>query len=398
MVGGGTVNKSRASFQEEWFASRYDQRLKDIATKYPHLASVVKADRSPILDHAEAAQRAEQKSAEMADRIGMVDVRESVPALKKVPILPDVANLTANIATNPTATVAQFWGGFKAQMQDPVEAAMNLAGFGAGRASMSVLKTAMLNAAANAAVEAVANPLRQYNRKEMGLDYGWERFFSDVSGAAATGALLDAGVRGPYRAVITRFGRDVPEGQMFSKQGRGGLLTDAIPQMDPIKPVVREKITPEEYEKARTGDIDAISQLTQAAQALLQEGRGFFGAGVEFTQLEAFVRSILEPFAAQANAESLPNALNALTTVLDRLTAWLNGQGATGPNLTIAAASAVAAPAGLALAVQSSGGGDTAVAELVELRGEVRSLRDKFEDAAQIVARAITLAAKNQPR
>ena len=267
MVGGGTVNKSRASFQEEWFASRYDQRLKDIATKYPHLASVVKADRSPILDHAEAAQRAEQKSAEMADRIGMVDVRESVPALKKVPILPDVANLTANIATNPTATVAQFWGGFKAQMQDPVEAAMNLAGFGAGRASMSVLKTAMLNAAANAAVEAVANPLRQYNRKEMGLDYGWERFFSDVSGAAATGALLDAGVRGPYRAVITRFGRDVPEGQMFSKQGRGGLLTDAIPQMDPIKPVVREKITPEEYEKARTGDIDAIESIAKKSGA-----------------------------------------------------------------------------------------------------------------------------------
>lgn len=149
---------------------------------------------------------------------------------------------------------------------------------------------------------------------------------------------------------------------------------------------------------AATGDVDAIRALTNAAQQLLQEGRGFFGAGAEFTQIEAFVRSILQPFAAQANADSLPNALNALTVVLDRLTAWLNGQGAPGQNLTVGAGAAVLTPASLSAAAVNGAGGDTAVAELVELRGEVRELKAGFADAAAQVARAIEFIGKNLPR
>lgn len=267
-VGAGNVDKSRAVFQQEWFASEYDRRLREIQDRYPQHGGVIKSDRSPVLDHAEIAQAAERKSADIAERLGMVDVRDGRPGLKYVPVLPDIANLVANTATNPTATVAQFWGGFKAQMQDPVEATMNLLGFGAGKASMSVLKTALLNAGANAAIEAAAQPMRQYNRKELGLEYGWERALADISGAAATGALLDAGVRIPYRAAVTRFGKDAPAGEMFSKHGRGGILTDAIEQTTPITPIVREQITPAELEKARAGDIDAIEAIAKKTGAI----------------------------------------------------------------------------------------------------------------------------------
>lgn len=151
---------------------------------------------------------------------------------------------------------------------------------------------------------------------------------------------------------------------------------------------------------AATGDVDAIARLTQAAQQLLQEGRGVFGAGVEFTQLETFVRNILEPFAAQANASSLPNALNALTAVIDRLNAWLSGQGAPGSNLTIAAASAVAAPAGLAVATAGAAAGDggAVVAELEYVGAKVDRLSERIDNAADQVSRALEQIAKQGGR
>lgn len=85
-------------------------------------------------------------------------------------------------------------------------------------------------------------------------------------------------------------------------------------------------------QRAARGDIDAINQITGAGDRFLQESAGYYGVGsADFARDEAFVRSLLEPLGAAADATSLSEAMLDLTEVLVRLTALLNRQGVNDP-------------------------------------------------------------------
>jgi len=266
--------KSRVSgYSQDERVAAYNAQLADLALKHPEHASIIDPTNSPMVVAQKRAAEMERRSAELSEKAGLVQGRD-IPALGKVPLLRDIGALGYNLAAHPINTAAQFAGSMSGQLQDPVETAMQAVGFAPGMslggkaAAQSVLKHALMNAAANTVLELGMQPLRQMDRKELGLDYGWDRFFASLEGAAASGFVLDAAIRTPYRAGIRRFGRDTPAETPFSKHGRGGFFTDAVPEVTPIKPRVREKITEDEIKRGEAGDLDAIESIARKSGAL----------------------------------------------------------------------------------------------------------------------------------
>lgn len=152
---------------------------------------------------------------------------------------------------------------------------------------------------------------------------------------------------------------------------------------------------------AGQGDTNAMSQLAQAAQLLLTEGRNFFGAGAEFTALEAMVRNLLQPFGAIAGSSDLQGAFALLTEAVHRLTAVLQrGTPATNGFTAGTVAASVFTPAGLAVATAGGGAGDSGavVAELEYVGAKVDRLSERIDNAADQVSRALEQIAKHGGR
>lgn len=153
---------------------------------------------------------------------------------------------------------------------------------------------------------------------------------------------------------------------------------------------------------AGQGDTNAMSQLAQAAQQLLQEGRNFFGAGAEFSALEAMVRNLLQPFGAIAGSSDLQGAFALLTEAVHRLTAVLQGNAlpATGNLTTGPVAAALFAPTGLALASAAGTTGDAvSVVEAIEQTNmRLDEIAAYVDRGLEKIARSVEVASKDGGR
>lgn len=173
-------------------------------------------------------------------------------------------------AADPLYRASILIAGFAGSMANPADAVANLVGFAAGGAAKSLIKNFAINAATNAGVQGVISATQQAENKAAGLPYGFKAWAEEVRDAAVTGGLLDLGIRGPSRAILRRYGRDVAPGEMFSKNTpRGGFALDAIetPKL-PERPPARPEITPELVEKARSGDLKATREIAERTGAI----------------------------------------------------------------------------------------------------------------------------------
>lgn len=153
----------------------FDAELKKLADQRPDLVGVLKPDRSPLEDARALAARTEHDMQERAERY-----------------------------RGPwgTGAAAQFAGGFLGMFNDPVNT-MSLAVGPTGRAGQGLKGLTWMaakQAAANAGVEALSQPVVASWRKEAGLEYSFANFAANVGGAAAFGFGVDFGVRGAWRA------------------------------------------------------------------------------------------------------------------------------------------------------------------------------------------------------
>lgn len=206
-----------------------------------------------------------ETSNDMGQVLGLADPKAGV--LGGVPIMGSVAALARNVATQPGTVLAQMGGSLYGQLSSPADTLGNLIGFGAGRAATSIIKSAVMNAASNAAVQGVLSAGKQGDYAKAGLPSGWKVWLEEVEGAAAMGFALDAGIRTPARAAIRQFGRDVEAGKAFSRNTvRGGFLKDAEP------PAPAPKIDPETLRKAADGDLLHHGDLAAAREVLEKTG------------------------------------------------------------------------------------------------------------------------------
>jgi hypothetical protein len=181
-------------------------------------------------------------------------------------IISATASTAANIVTSPRVMAARLAGSLVGQMYSPVDALANLIGFGAGHAAKSLVKNALINGAVNAGVQAPMSYAKQSDYQEAGLPYGWKVWLAEVEGAAGMGIGLDAAIRGPSRAILRRYGRDVAPDQLFSRNTvRGGWLQDAIaPGAETRLPARPEPIVDAETaRRAEAGDITAQKAILE---------------------------------------------------------------------------------------------------------------------------------------
>lgn len=205
----------------------------------------------------ETMRRAREEAAAATARVGLASPTD-VPLVGKIPVVgPLLGALPAlgyNLLTAPRYTATQLAASLAAQMTSPADAAVNLLSFGAGGAAASLVKNAALNAAANAAGQALLSAPKQLSYKSAGLPYGAQVWAEEVAGAAGGGFAADLAIRGPARAAVSRFGRDVAPGEMLSRNTeRGGLFRD----------VARPEIDPDLIKRADAGDIAATREILE---------------------------------------------------------------------------------------------------------------------------------------
>lgn len=208
----------------------------------------------------------------MTEQAGLLQGKD-VPLVGSIPKAgPAIGTFVAfpyNLVTSPGYTASQLAGSLAGQMTSPVDASVNLLSFGAGGAAKSLLKNMVLNASVNAVGQAALSAPKQASYKSAGLPYGVEVWLNEVAGAAATGGALDLSIRGPSRAILTRYGRDTPAGTMFSRNTeRGGFLLDAIEAPKLPEAPVRPVIEPELIKKAEAGDIAATRTIAERTGAI----------------------------------------------------------------------------------------------------------------------------------
>ena len=253
---------------------KWKQAVRDLATKFPDALPWDMLADEPERKAWEHMKAAREASNEVSERRGLVDSKD-VPILGSIPVvkqtLGTAAAFGANAVRDPAAAWTQLSRSLMAQMTSPMDAAANLVGFGLpGAAARSLLKNAAFNGLTNAGVQIPISAYKQGDYKQAGLPYGLEVMLEEVGGAFGTGFALDAGVRGPGRAAISRFGRDVAPDQMLSRNTpRGGLLLDAIEKPDvpaPRQPSVA--VARETIEAAAGGDIKATREILEKTGAI----------------------------------------------------------------------------------------------------------------------------------
>lgn len=192
---------------------------------------------------------------DLEERLGM-SVAQQRPWLGPVDyVVSPAEKMLKDLWYKPGLTAAGFAGGFVGQMVSLPDALINLVGAGVGGKSASIAKNAVLNAAVNMGGQLPLSTLKQWQYKEAGLPYGSDVVTREVAGAGAAGFILDAGVRTAAR---------VPKYISGDTKGLGGFVNDAPKPLPlPDAPPVREAVTPELFEKAQAGDIEAIKEYAR---------------------------------------------------------------------------------------------------------------------------------------
>lgn len=251
------------------------RRIGELRTKHPDKLPWDEIENEPSRLAWEKMRATREKTTEMSEAIGMVEGSQ-VPLVGKIPIAGPILGtgpaFLYNLAHSPRYTLAQLGAGFGAQMTSPLDATVNLMSFGAGGAAKSILRNAAINAAVNASGQALLSAPKQISYREAGLPYGWEVWANEVGSAAVMGGVIDAMVRYPARTLLRRYGRDVPAGEMFSKNTeRAGFFTDLPKTLDlPERPPVREteNVSRETWDKAKAGDVEALREVATRTGAI----------------------------------------------------------------------------------------------------------------------------------
>lgn len=251
------------------------RRIGELRTKHPDKLPWDEIENEPSRLAWEKMRATREKTTEMSEALGMVEGSQ-VPLVGKIPIAGPILGtgpaFLYNLAHSPRYTLAQLGAGFGAQMTSPLDATVNLMSFGAGGAAKSILRNAAINAAVNASGQALLSAPKQISYREAGLPYGWEVWANEVGSAAVMGGVIDAMVRYPARTLLRRYGRDVPAGEMFSKNTeRAGFFTDLPKTLDlPERPPVREteNVSREAWDKAKAGDVEALRDVATKTGAI----------------------------------------------------------------------------------------------------------------------------------
>ncbi len=241
----------------------WNRRIAELRAKAPDALPWDDLVQAPAREAGATMREARARQQEVSVRRGFIEPRD-LGAVGSVPLVGSTLALGTNLARDPAGIVNQFAGSLYGQFHSPIDAAANLLSFGAGRAAWSLIRNAVANAMANAGIQAALSLPKQYDYEKAGLPHGWRVWLEEVEGAAATGFVLDLGIRGPARAAVSRYGRDTPAGTLLSRHTeRGGLL-----QSVPEAPAPRVSIDPETYRKAQEGDLSAAREIAEKTGAL----------------------------------------------------------------------------------------------------------------------------------
>ena len=210
----------------------------------------------------EAMKAVRERTSEMSDRFQLAEPAQ-FPG-HKIPIVGGFVSgaqaLAYNAATSPIRTGTQLAANIAASFTSPIDASVNLLGFGAAGKANSVLKAATANAVTNAVGQLPLSYLKQKDYEAAGLPHGWDVIGEEVAGAAAGGFVLDAAVRGAARGVRKLRGTDA---------GQGGLIFDAVPQPEIApRPQKMADISPETIDKASKGDLAATREILEKTGAI----------------------------------------------------------------------------------------------------------------------------------
>lgn len=288
---------------------QFNRKLKELESKHPEYASIIKASRSPQMDAEEMARNAEMKAADVYAR-----------AEGYLPGLPGGVSLLS---------------GMGASFYDPVNLASLLAGpYGrVGKTAMSFLWNASKTGLVNAGAETLIQPDIQEWRKRAGLDYGLNEAAQNIGGAFAFGFGLDALVRGGYRGIQKSMGRvpmiekDPVTGQPLEGGGVIGYQTkaqaaeDALRQMnrrpppaDPEAALEAEshRLPPNSIpSRAKSGDLAAMDEVIKNAG--IADDPSVKGARAA-AQIDAEMKGEVPPLTdANEGLEQFTQALRNLT-------------------------------------------------------------------------------------
>jgi hypothetical protein len=207
-------------------AGRFDDWIASLAKQYPEKASQF-SGRSIVEDAGLLARSAQTREQDVFARANGVGEYSAYLAANAAYAATDLLNYVLAPVTGP-----------------------------AGAGTRQLLWAAIKNGVANAATEAVLQPMVQDWRRQAGLDYGVSQGALNVAAAGALGFGLDAGVRGVYRGVQSAAGRVpvVTDGVVTGyrpKDSPVDALEDAARAAPPDSPVAR----------AAAGDDDALRTM-----------------------------------------------------------------------------------------------------------------------------------------
>lgn len=233
-----------------YMAREYDNELHELAAKHPHLASVIQADRSPLLEVAEAARKAEERSG-----VAQASRNEAYSWINPYRVL--------------EGTGAVLGGALWGTRESPVDIAANLVAGTAGRAAHSLLRNLMKNALANAGVQAVLEPGIQAQRKAFGLEHGVGMALEDIALSGAVGGALDVAVRAPVRAYRSRVAPDAgPYGGVFRDAPSPAAPLPVTPEAPPasVRPAI--EIPPDLEARLNAGDASVMPDIDRIINAV----------------------------------------------------------------------------------------------------------------------------------
>lgn len=261
-----TIRDGRPVMVNKWLHDKYERDLLALRDQHPDLIS---PETVPSFVVSKRMKDAEAKTADISTRRGWTDPKQ-LPVVGSVPLVREFTGAAVDTIRDPAGMANQFAGGLAGIWNSPADIVANLLPFGAGSASKSIIKNAVINAIGNAGGQAALEPSVQANRAKGGLEYGIGPALEDIAGAAATGAVLDVGVRAPVRAFNRAVDPKMRIGEARNPDTQfGGVLTDAPAKSTlPEPPRPAPTIDPETFKAAEAGDVPALRKLAEQTRAI----------------------------------------------------------------------------------------------------------------------------------
>ena len=169
--------------------------------------------------------------------------------------------------------------GFQAAAEEDLAAVHQVA---ANRAAAAIAR--LRNAASQLVNELYGSPLDRINEQISAME---SMYSSQIDGINSVGQAAQDMYQAQVRAL---------------SQIQQWLDRQLLSNLSTLTPAERVAEARSQFEallaRAQAGDTEAMSQITEAANALLTEGRSYFASSLPYTELEAFVRTALSGLVA----------------------------------------------------------------------------------------------------